>query len=116
MQIQSSKCNSKVLPADPNSRHTSQMSPTDEKAMEAMTVIPYREAVGCLMYIMLLFWPDIAFAVSQVAQHCQNQGTAHWKGVQRIFSYLHGTSDYGLCTRRVVFVLLWKYTDLLNCE
>ncbi len=89
--------NSKMIPADPNSRLTSQMCPTDEKAMEAMTVIPYREALSCLMYIMVLSRPDIAFVVSQVAQHCKNPGTAHWKGVQRIFSYLHGTSDYGLC-------------------
>ncbi len=105
------ECNSKVIPADPNSRLTSQMCPTDERAMEAMTKVPYREAVGCLMYIMVLSRPDIAFAVSQVAQHCQNPGPAHWKGVQRIFSYLHGTSDYGLCFNGNDHDELIGYTD-----
>jgi hypothetical protein len=87
------------------------MCPTDEKAMEAMTVIPYREALSCLMYIMVLSRPDIAFVVSQVAQHCKNPGTAHWKGVQRIFSYLHGTSDYGLCFSGNDHDELIGYTD-----
>ena len=105
------ECNSKVIPADPNSRLTSQMCPTDEGAMEAMTKVPYREAVGCLMYIMVLSRPDIAFAVSQVAQHCQNPGLPHWKGVQRIFSYLHGTSDYGLCFNGNDHDELIGYTD-----
>jgi hypothetical protein len=66
------------------------MCPNDETAAEVMTAVPYREAVRVLSR------PDIAFAVSQVAQYCQNPGPAHWKGVQRIFSYLHGTSHYGL--------------------
>jgi hypothetical protein len=87
------------------------MCPTDERVMEAMAKVPYREAVGCLMYIMVLSRPDIAFAVSQVAQHCQNPGLAHWKGVQRIFSYLHGTSDYGLCFNGNDHDELIGYTD-----
>ncbi len=49
--------------------------------------------------------------MNQVAQHFQNPGTAHWKGVQRIFSYLHGTSDYGLCFSGNDHGELISYTD-----
>jgi hypothetical protein len=81
------------------------MCPNDETAAEVMTAVPYREAVRVLSR------PDIAFAVSQVAQYCQNPGPAHWKGVQRIFSYLHGTSDYGLCFNGNAKDDLTGYTD-----
>jgi hypothetical protein len=87
------------------------MCPADETAAEVMTAVPYREAVGCLMYVMVLSRPDIAFAVSQVAQYCQNPGPAHWKGVQRIFSYLHGNSHYGLCFNGNAKDDLTGYTD-----
>lgn len=104
-------CNPKAIPADPNSRLTSSMGPSDQDEIEAMTAIPYREAIGCLMYIMVLSRPDVAFAVSQVAQHCQNPGPAHWRGVTRIFSYLHGTSDYELCFDGNAQENLIGYTD-----
>lgn len=38
--------------------------------------------------------PDIAFAVSQVAEYFQNPRVVHWKAVKRIFSYLANTVDY----------------------
>ncbi|XP_045027089.1 secreted RxLR effector protein 161-like [Daphnia magna] len=40
--------------------------------------------------------PEIAYAVGQVAQHCQNPGRLHWKAVQRILSYLAGKRQHGL--------------------
>jgi hypothetical protein len=58
--------------------------------------IPYREAVGCLMYAMVLTRPDIAFAVSRVAKFTSNPHTSHWTTVKRIFRYLSGTIDLGL--------------------
>jgi len=40
--------------------------------------------------------PDIAFAVSQVAQFNHQPKPAHWTVVRRILSYLKGTSDFGV--------------------
>ena len=48
------------------------------------------------MYLMLSTRPDIAFAVNQISQFCENPQPAHWAAVKRIFSYLQGTRDYGL--------------------
>ena len=61
-----------------------------------MKTIPYREAVGSLMHVMVMTWPDIAFAVGQVAQYAQNPGQQHWKAVKRILAYLRKTHDFGL--------------------
>jgi len=65
-----------------------------------MKSIPYRQAVGCLLWLAMGTRPDIAYAVSQVARFCENPGRAHWEAVQRIFRYLLGTIDLGLCYRR----------------
>ncbi len=62
-----------------------------------MEAVPYREAVGCLMYITTTTRPEIAFAVGQVSKFCQNPGAAHWNAVKRILSYLAGTINHGLC-------------------
>ena len=43
--------------------------------------------------------PDIAFAVGQVAQFCQNPKKAHWNAVKRIMAYLRGTYNYGIVYR-----------------
>jgi hypothetical protein len=58
--------------------------------------IPYREAVGCLMYAMVLTRPDIAYAVSRVAKFTSNPHTSHWTAVKRIFRYLSGTLNLGI--------------------
>ena len=85
------------IPSDPGTRLTSQMSPSDEAQVKRMEAVPYREAVGCLMYITTTTRPEIAFAVGQVSKFCQSPGAAHWNAVKRIFSYLAGTINHGLC-------------------
>ena len=61
-----------------------------------MRSVPYREAVGSLLWLSLGTRPDIAYAVSQVAKFNSNPGLTHWKAVQRIFQYLYKTRDLGL--------------------
>ncbi|XP_032798447.1 secreted RxLR effector protein 161-like [Daphnia magna] len=72
------------------------MSPTSEEEKLDVSNIPYREAVGCLLYLSITCRPDISFAVSQVAKFCQNPGRPHWNAVKRILSYLAGTPNLGI--------------------
>jgi hypothetical protein len=58
-----------------------------------MRGVPYREAIGSLMYAALGTRPDISFAVSFLSQFMQNPGRAHWEAVKRVFRYLKGTKD-----------------------
>jgi hypothetical protein len=48
------------------------------------------------MYLMLSSRPDIAFALNQASQFCENPQAAHWAAVKKIFLYLQGTKNYGL--------------------
>jgi len=70
--------------------------PQSPEEIEFMKSIPYRQAVGCLLWLAMGTRPDIAYAVSQVARFCENPGKSHWEAVQRIFRYLLGTIDLGL--------------------
>jgi hypothetical protein len=61
-----------------------------------MKNVPYREAVGSLMYAAMGTRPDITFGVTTIAQFMDNPGWVHWEAVKRIFRYLKGTKDYEL--------------------
>jgi hypothetical protein len=61
-----------------------------------MSLIPYRAAVGYLLYLLSTTRPDIAYGVEQVSKFCENPQLAHWNAVKRIFAYLKGTLDFGI--------------------
>ena len=61
-----------------------------------MRNVPYREAVGALMYAMLGTRPDISFAVTMVSKFSSNPGLTHWEAVKRIYRYLLGTKTLRL--------------------
>lgn len=58
---------------------------------------PYREAIGCLIYLAQVTRPDIVFAVNKLSQYSNNPGSEHWLGVKRIMRYLQGTKNFKLC-------------------
>uniref|UniRef100_A0A5S6Q640 Reverse transcriptase Ty1/copia-type domain-containing protein n=1 Tax=Trichuris muris TaxID=70415 RepID=A0A5S6Q640_TRIMR len=58
--------------------------------------VPYREAVGALMFLMTTTRPDIANAVSMVSQALEKPTVKEWKAFKRIFKYLRGTVNNGL--------------------
>lgn len=58
--------------------------------------MPYREAVGSLMFLAIVSRPDIAYSVSSVSRYLNNHNDDHWRAVKRIFAYLVGTSEYGI--------------------
>lgn len=84
-------------PADPNVNLS--LLPDDSEKTEILQV-PYKEAIGCLMFISLLTRPDITYAVNHAAKFCEQPRTMHWTTVKRIMRYLHGTPDYGLIYQR----------------
>ena len=60
-------------------------SPSTLADIAKMKHVPYREAVGSLMYAAMGTRPDIAFATSTVAQFLENPGWAHWEAVNGSF-------------------------------
>jgi hypothetical protein len=64
-------------PMDPNIPLMKAQSPESLADIAKMKHIPYREAVGSLMYASMGTRPDITFAVSTVAQFLENPGAVH---------------------------------------
>ena len=58
--------------------------------------IPYRELIGCLLWISMGTRPDISYAVNQCARYAADPKEDHWTACLRILRYLKGTPDYGL--------------------
>jgi hypothetical protein len=58
--------------------------------------VPYREAVGSLLYLAGATRPDLAYAVNVLSRNQINPTVHDWGRVKRVFRYLNGTKDLGL--------------------
>lgn len=58
--------------------------------------IPYRQAIGCLLYLAQATRPDIGFSVNKLSRYVSDPGQQHWTGVKRIMRYIQGTKDLKL--------------------
>ena len=70
-------------------KYTGQASSSDIKY--------YQSLIGSLLYIQIGTRPDIAFAVSRLAQYAANPSSQHLKLAKYVLSYLAGTKD--MCIR-----------------
>eukprot|EP00253_Pinus_taeda_P011518 PITA_11518 len=78
-------------------RLSTEQCPKTQEEEEEMSHVPYASAVGILMYAMVCTRPDISHAVGVLSKFISKPGKEHWTIVKRVFKYLCGTSDYGLC-------------------
>ena len=85
-------------PMVPNKTLMQRIPRTEEEA-SAMIGVPYREAIGALLYLSIRTRPDIAVAVGTLAKHVQEPRSLHWEGVKRILRYLQGTKNKALLFR-----------------
>jgi hypothetical protein len=84
-------------PIDPKTRLL-KLSDDEFKQCEGeMEGVPYKQAVGSLMYIMVGTRADLAFPQSVVSQHMTRPWPMHWAAVKRFMRYLKGTKDIVLC-------------------
>jgi hypothetical protein len=81
---------SNTTPVDP---HTI-INQTDSD--DSVINVPFREAVGFLIFLVLVSRPDISYAVNLVSRFCNKPSHSHWSAVKRIFKYLIGTINYGI--------------------
>lgn len=85
------ECKPISTPLDTNQKLSREMEPQEQKEIDDMRKIPYKEAVGSLMHASQGTRPDLTYAVGLVSRFCQNPGKIHWSAVKRIFRYLKGT-------------------------
>ncbi|XP_077265780.1 uncharacterized protein LOC143899395 [Temnothorax americanus] len=84
-------CKPVSTPCDPNQKLTKGLMPMDKAEAEEMKSVPYREAIGSLLYASQRTRPDIAYAVNLVSRFCQEPRRIHWIALKRILRYLKGT-------------------------
>jgi len=87
-------CNLALTPADP---HVGLQKGQPDFEATPGERRQYQSVVGSLMFPILGTWPDIAYAVSKISQYCANPDPTHWTAVKRVFRYLAGTTNRGLC-------------------
>lgn len=87
-------CRPSAIPMDPHLKLLKCEDPT------RFTTKPYKELIGCLMYLMITSRLNICAAVSYFAsfQCCATE--EHWAHLKRILKYLRATVDYNLVFRR----------------
>jgi hypothetical protein len=85
-----------AMPMTPGITYSRSDSPSAPIKMDHMRRVPYREAIGSLMYASVATRPDITFAMSTLSQFLNNLGDVHWEAVKHIFQYLSGIRHYAL--------------------
>lgn len=58
--------------------------------------LPYRQLIGCLMYLMLGSRPDLSFSIYYFSQFQNSYSETHWKHLKHVIKYLKATADFGL--------------------
>lgn len=65
-----------------------------------MKKVPYSQAVGSLMYLMVSTRPDLTYATSLVSRYMALPGKRHWEAVKWVLRYLKGAKEASLHYRR----------------
>jgi hypothetical protein len=92
-----SDCKQIATPFDAKTQLVNLKEKENDQHLDEMRGVPYKEAVGSLMYAMVATRPDLAFVVSLVSQFMSRPRPLHWARVKRIMRYLKGILDLKLC-------------------
>lgn len=73
--------------------------------------VPYRQAVGSLMYLMVGTRQDLAFVVRKLSQYCEKPLKPHWISVKRVLLYISGTRNRGIQYGASQSLAIVRYSD-----
>ena len=104
-------CKSVSTPLELGSQLDTSQQPITDEEKRGMVDVPYRSAIGSLMYLATCTRPDLAASVSELSRFNQNPGIAHWEGVKHVLRYVKGTVGEGLLYKRGAQVEVWGYSD-----
>lgn len=76
-----------------------------------VTSAPYRQLIGCIMYLMLCTRPDISFCIGVLSKFSSAPTEQHWTSAKRVLRYLQSTKDKKLKYRTSEKLKLIAYTD-----
>lgn len=97
--------------AEPLPRASEQEQALTETEKAKMEAIPYRKAIGILLYLSTTTRPDIAAAVNQLARFVDDPRMRHFKALKHLLRYLRGSKDFGLVLGGRGDICLGGYSD-----
>ena len=83
-------------PMEPGTQFTVDQCPSSVTQTQKMRGVPYSEAIGSVLWPVVVSRPDAAYAVGILSQFIQNPGPAHWEGLKRVINYLGSTKNLWL--------------------
>ena len=104
-------CNGAVTPMLKGHNLSKDSCPKTQEEMDDMESVPYRQAVGSLMYLAVCTRFDLSTALGIVSRYLANPGRSHWEAVKRILRYLKQTRDCCLTFVQDEKFELVGYTD-----
>jgi len=93
------KCNMEEC----NSVSTPLPSKLDYTALQSKELCdaPFRNLIGCVMYIMLCTRPDLSTSISILSRYTNNNNKELWQCLKRVLRYLKGTVNIKLRFKKV---------------
>ena len=73
--------------------------------------VPYREAIGSLMYLMTCTRPDLASSLQILSRYMSKPAKEHWEGVKRVLRYLKGTQTHGIMFKKTGNLEITRFCD-----
>jgi hypothetical protein len=89
-------CNAVTTPMEKGAVFTHNQCPRTEAEQEEMRSRPYAKAIRKIMYLCLVSFPQLLFAMRTLSQFMQNPGKVHWEGIKQVLRYLKGAKDLQL--------------------
>ena len=84
------------MPMEPGVQLSVDQCLSSANQVARMCGVPYIQAIGSVLWPVVVSWPDAAYVVGVMLQFMQNPGPAHWEGLKRIINYLRCTKDLWL--------------------
>lgn len=92
-------------PLDPGTRHNKVGDAEWNTIKEESEKIPYRQAIGSLLYLACGTRPDIAHSATYMSQFNERPSELHWRSVRHLMRYLKETKHLSLNFRKTGKVL-----------
>ena len=92
--LTNSKC--VATPMESGAQFSREQGPATLNQAMHMQGVPYTEAIGNVLWLVVVSRPDAAYAVGVLSQFIQNPGQAHWEALKHVIMYLGCTKDLWL--------------------
>jgi hypothetical protein len=83
-------------PMETGAEYSKDQGPSTSNQAMQMCRIPYAEAIGSVLWPVMISRPDAAYAVGILLQFIQNPGKVHWEGLKQVIVYLGCMKDLWL--------------------